>query len=164
MNTAEIVPPPNNDGNPSGAVVTVKPPRKPRKKATAPVKERKPRLVPARTLRVRVAELGPTHLDAMDLLAKKDDWIPTRVREALDAEDEVKRAITAASAAEDALSDANDAVDRAVDALGTLQPVLARLDAVAKSLATALGEMPDEPTDEDRKGVDTARAESDENL
>lgn len=163
---AEVIPQPT-------ATSPDKPPRKPRKGAKPPAapidltqgtvdamssivvalkdafpkKPRAPREKPARTLRVRIAEIGEHHIEAFDLIVKRTPAFAEDVRKALDAkearnaaEDAVRVAAIAHDKARKAEADATALIDRIG---GTLHV----LDAKARLVAQLHDDAPE--SDED---------------
>lgn len=110
-------------------------------KAPKVVKTRAPRTTPVRTFRVRVAELGPHHLEAFDLVVKKYPDFESSIRFALTASDtvdfETRRLVAAQNAvgeAETRLANAKraDADGRAaLDFLDTRAAFVAQIHAPA---------------------------------
>lgn len=117
-----------------------KKPRKPRasKQPAAAKVERKPRTVttPARTLRRRIDDLGPYHLEAFDRQRKKGgEAYEVSVREALNNADALRGVDERLVNAQNELTWAKEAQARMTSLAASTQPVLDRLALAAKILA-----------------------------
>lgn len=112
--------------------------RKPRGKAKAPATPRpapKPRAKP-RTLRARIDDLGPCHLEAFERARKRGgESYEESVRAALDARDRLVAAKARNAAARMALAEAATALVEAEEVAEYGQPILDRLALAAKTLA-----------------------------
>lgn len=124
------------------------PPRARKPKVPKIAKERKPREKPARTLRVRIAELGPHHLEAFDLVTKGNEIFASEVRVAIQAKDAVDKAYMAVLAAADAHKEAEIAHADAVNVEEESRAVLACLDAKAALVAQLRDDTLDAPKGE----------------
>lgn len=128
---AEVVPPATSPEKPKRA------------KKSAPRKPRAPRTTPARTLRVRIAEIGVHHLAAFDMLHKKDSFWWDNVHAALDARDAANDAKAAVERAEAALDEAAAAMEAANKRCLETADILTRLDAKAALVAKLHDDVPE---------------------
>lgn len=141
------------------APVATSPKARGKAKAAKPAKApRKPRLVPARTLRVRVAEIGPHHLEAFDLLVKRTPpevidgesyTFAELVREALDATDDLDVAEDEVARIEEQLRVAKKVLGEREEGIAYAGATLARLDTAARKYADLLGDVATAPHDGD---------------
>lgn len=126
--------------------------RKVKSAQSAPKRTRAPRTTPARTLRRRVDDLGPCHLEAFDRRrATGGERFMEEVRAALDARDQLAAARLKNDAARRALAEAATALVEAEKVEANSRAVLDRLTATAKTLAGLDGDdvEPDAPTGTD---------------
>ena len=134
---------PEVDSPATPAVVPAKVARRAAKAAKPPKAPRAKRTVPARTLRVRIAEIGPHHLEAFDLVAAKDEKFAEAVRSALDAHDTLAKATLDAMEKESAAHKASEGLTALANAAERSEAVLKRLDAKASLVAKLHDDVPE---------------------
>jgi hypothetical protein len=125
---------------PDPTVTTDKKPRrrKAKRPAADPATPRKPRT----TLLSRIEAMGPTHLAAYRTLANGNAAFVREVADALTADSNHARAVGAVYRATGALDAAEQRLTDADRARKAGREVLARLDTLARQIATARGDVP----------------------
>lgn len=114
-----------------------------RARKAAPKKPRAPRTVPARTLRVRLAELGPHHVEAFDLVSKGDKDFADEVRDAMNAVERATVLGVELAMAQAKATLAKAAFDRAHADIDATSTTLARLNAKAALVAQLHDDTPE---------------------
>ena len=114
--------------------------RKAKRPAADPATPRKPRK-PRTTLKARIAAMGPTHLDAYRVLCDGAEF-DAALRDALGAYENHTAAVGAVARATGALDAAEQRLTDAERALEAGKATLARLDTLARQIATARGDVP----------------------
>lgn len=122
-------------------IVTEKPKprrRKAKRPAADPTTPKKPRV----TLLSRIEAMGPTHVAAYRFLAQGNPAFAVEFSAALRAEENLSRAKGRATHAAEQARIADVFLRRAEDRMETARAVIARLDTLARQIATARGDVP----------------------